>query len=472
MSAHSFSEGMVLDGFTLVERLHKGGMATLWRVEKPGQDAPLLMKIPQLVNNDDPAAIVGFEVEQMLMPRLYGPHVPKFIAAGDFTAQPYIVMEHIAGHSLRARLDAAPIDYAEVAGIGARVATALHDLHRQHVIHLDVKPSNIMFRPDGRAVLIDFGLSRHDRLPDLLAEEFRLPMGTGPYISPEQVLGIRNDPRSDLFALGVMLYHFATGERPFGFPTSVAGLRKRLKQAAVPPRALRPDFPPWLQEVILRCLEVEPRRRYASAAEVAFALQHPDQVALTERAALTSREGVLRKMKRWFKSIGAEPLMPGNVADQLERAPFIMAAVDLSAGSTALAEKLRATARRSVAIEPGARLACVTVQKTARIGLDSIVDEAGRNIHVKHLVALKDWARPLALPAERVTFHVLEAPDAATAIVEYAAANHVDHVLIGARGSGAMRRYLGSVSSEVVARAPCSVTVVRAAAREAVDDHA
>jgi len=472
MSAHSFSEGMVLDGFTLVERLHKGGMATLWRVEKPGQDAPMLMKIPQLVNNDDPAAIVGFEVEQMLMPRLSGPHVPKFIAAGDFTAQPYIVMEHIAGRSLRARLDAAPIACAEVAGIGARVATALHDLHRQHVIHLDIKPSNIMFRPDGRAVLIDFGLSRHDRLPDLLAEEFRLPMGTGPYISPEQVLGIRNDPRSDLFALGVMLYHFATGERPFGFPTSVSGLRKRLRQAAVPPRALRPDVPPWLQEVILRCLEVDPQRRYASAAEVAFALQHPDQVALTERAALTSREGVLRTMQRWFRSIGAEPLMPGNVADQLERAPFIMAAVDLSAGSTALAEKLRATARRIVAIEPGARLACVTVQKTARIGLDSIVDEAGRNIHVKHLVALKDWARPLALPAERVTFHVLEAPDAATAIVDYAAANHVDHVLIGARGSGAMRRYLGSVSSEVVARAPCSVTVVRAAAREAADEQA
>ena len=471
MSVHSFTEGMVLDGFTLVERLHKGGMATLWRVEKPGLDGPMLMKIPQLVNNDDPAAIVGFEVEQMLMPRLSGPHVPKFIAAGDFSAQPYIVMEHIAGDSLRARLDDMPIPLDEVASIGARVAAALHELHRQHVIHLDIKPSNIMFRPDGRAILIDFGLSRHDRLPDLLAEEFRLPMGTGPYISPEQVLGVRNDPRSDLFALGVMLYHFSTGERPFGFPTSVAGLRKRLKQAAVPPRAFRPDYPPWLQEVILRCLEVDPERRYASAAEVAFALQNPDQVVLTERAALASKEGTLRSMKRWFKSIGAEPVMLGNVADQLERAPFIMAAVDLSSGSAALAEKLRATARRIVAMEPGARLACVTVQKTARIGMDSITDEEGRNIHVKHLVALKDWARPLALPVERMTFHVLEAPDAATAIVEYASANQVDHVLIGARGSGAMRRYLGSVSSEVVARAPCSVTVVRADRREAGDDH-
>jgi nucleotide-binding universal stress UspA family protein len=467
MSAHVFTEGMLVDGFMLVERLHKGGMATLWRVEKPGIEGPLVMKIPQLVNNDDPAAIVGFEVEQMLMPRLAGQHVPRFIAAGDFTEQPYIVMEHLSGDSLRARLDAAPIPFDEVAQIGAKVAIALHDLHRQHVIHLDIKPSNIMFRPDGRAVLIDFGLSRHDRLPDLLAEEFRLPMGTGPYISPEQVLGVRSDPRSDQFALGVMLYHFSTGVRPFGFPTSVSGLRKRLKQAAVPPRAINPDYPPSLQEVVLRCLEVDPEQRYPSAAEVAFALQNPGQVALTERAGLATREGALRSMKRWFKAIGAEPMTLGSVSDQLERAPFIVAAVDLSAGGQGLAEKLRSTARRFLAIEPGARLACLTVQKTARIGMDNITDAEGHNIHVKHLVALKDWARPLALPPERVTFHVLEAPDPAAAIVEYASANNVDHVLLGARGSGAMRRYLGSVSSEVVARAPCSVTVVRADRQEA-----
>jgi serine/threonine protein kinase len=123
--------------------------------------------------------------------------------------------------------------------IGARVATALHDLHRQHLVHLDVKPSNIMFRPDGTAVLVDFGLSRHDHLPDLLDEEFELPMGTGPYMSPEQVQFVRNDPRSDLFALGVMLYHFTTGQRPFGSARHVRGLRRRLYLDPVPPRALR-----------------------------------------------------------------------------------------------------------------------------------------------------------------------------------------------------------------------------------------
>src|SRR5208283_4234897 len=112
-------------------------------------------------------------------------------------------------------LEHAPLPTDEVAAIGARVAEALHDLHQQQVIHHDLKPSNIMFRKDGTAVLIDLGLARHDRLPDLLAEQFRLPMGTGPYISPEQVLHNRTDTRSDLFALGVILYHLATGTRPY-----------------------------------------------------------------------------------------------------------------------------------------------------------------------------------------------------------------------------------------------------------------
>src|SRR5690606_6692365 len=131
-----------------------------------------------------------------------------------------------AGDTLRSRFLQAPLPVDEVARIGASVAQALHALHAQHVVHLDVKPSNIMFRESGEAVLVDFGLSRHDQLPDLLEEEFTLPMGTAPYMSPEQVQFVRSDPRSDLFALGVMLYHLATGERPFGQPTTVVGLRK------------------------------------------------------------------------------------------------------------------------------------------------------------------------------------------------------------------------------------------------------
>ena len=190
-------------------------MASIWRVTRDDIALPIAMKIPRL-DSEESSTITCFEVEQMILPMLSGPHVPKFIARGDFTEQPYIVMERIEGVSLRPKLDEAPLPLDEVIEVGSRVAVALHELHKQRLVHLDVKPSNIMMRPDGTAVLVDFGLSRHDHLPDLLDEEFTLPMGTGPYMSPEQVQFVRNDPRSDIFALGVMLYHFTTGARPFG----------------------------------------------------------------------------------------------------------------------------------------------------------------------------------------------------------------------------------------------------------------
>jgi len=425
------------------------------------------MKIPILGDNNDPAAIVGFEVEQMIMPKLTGIHVPRYVAAGDFTGQPYIVMELIAGKSLRARFDEAPLPIDDVVSIGIKVANALHDLHRQNVIHLDIKPSNIMFRESGEAILIDYGLSRHDKLPDLLAEEFRLPMGTGPYISPEQVLHIRNDPRSDLFALGVLLYHLATGERPLGHPTSISGLRRRLYRDAVPPRALNPQIPPWLQEIILRCLEVDAKARHDTAAQLAFELQNPDQVQLTVRSQKRVRDGFVTVARRWFHSVGIESMPQQSASTQLTRAPIIVVAIDLGYGSEALAESLRVAARRVLQTEPGARLACVTVQKTNRIGMDEVVDREGRNIHVKHLVGLKHWARPLGIPPDKITYHVLEAPDPASAIVEYAKINDVDHIVIGSRGSSALRRYLGSVSSQVVAQADCTVTVVKSAGSSA-----
>src|SRR5215471_5462370 len=202
-------------------------MARFWRVARDGDDRPMLMKIPLLRPGEDPVTIIGYEVEQMVLPRLSGPHVPRFIAAGGFE-RPYVVMEFVDGPSLKSLLEKTPLPPDEVARIGAKIAFALHDIHRQHVIHLDLKPSNVILRDDGEAVLIDFGLSRHDQLPDLVAEEFDDPVGTGPYIAPEQVLGDRGDPRSDIFSLGVILYFLATGERPFGESQREAEWRRRL----------------------------------------------------------------------------------------------------------------------------------------------------------------------------------------------------------------------------------------------------
>ena len=194
------------------------------------------------------------------------------------------MIERIPGKTLYERLSDLPIPYEEARAIAGKIATALADLHTQNVIHHDIKPSSIMFRPSGEAVLIDFGLSHHNQLPDLLQEEFRLPYGTAPYMAPERLLGVRDDPRSDLFSLGVLLYFFTTGERPFGETETLRGMRRRLWRDPYPPRQLRPDYPPWLQEIVLRCLEIEPVWRYPTASQLAFDLGHPDQVKLTARS--------------------------------------------------------------------------------------------------------------------------------------------------------------------------------------------
>jgi eukaryotic-like serine/threonine-protein kinase len=460
--ASILASGVVIDGFRLDEKIHHGSMATIWSVTGgPETGFPLAMKIPLLRNTDAPAAMVGFEVEQMILPTLIGRHVPRFVAAGDFSAQPYIVMERIPGVSLRARVSEAPLDASEVAAIGARVAAAVHDLHGQHVIHLDVKPSNVLFRETGEAVLIDFGLSRHDRMPDLLAEQFRLPMGTGPYISPEQIRHVRSEPRSDVFALGVLLYLLLTGERPFGNPTTLRGLHRRLYRIPTPPRALTRDCPPWLQEVILRCLEVDPGDRFETAAQLGFQLQHPEQVALTGRAARTTREGAVATARRWARLLAHPPDSSPSAAEQLARAPFVVVAIDLAGGTEALSEALRLAVRRLLQTQSGARLACVTVVKTLRIAIETNVEGEGQSLRMARLVELKHWARPLGVPPHRITYHVLEAPDPGSAIVEFSRANHVDQIVIGSRGSSTLRRYLGSVSSQVVAQAQCTVTVVK-----------
>lgn len=464
--------GLDIGGYTLVEPLHEGGMATLWRVAHPQQAFPLLAKLPNIGYGEGVSRIVSFEVERMLMPSLSGPHVPRFVAAGETGDQPWLVMELVSGETLQPLLEQTPIAAERVAVLGALAALALDDLHRQHVVHLDIKPGNLLLHVDRsgdeRMVLLDFGLSHHAHLPDLLAEQFSVPMGTAPYMAPEQILGVRNDPRSDQFALGVTLYYLATGETPFGAPTSDGGLRRRLYQPPRPPRELQPSLPRWLQEVILRCLEVDPDARYPTAAQLAFDLQHPEQVALSERAERTHGDGLLGSAKRWLRGfrLDAEELRARPAHDE-PRPPLIVVAVDLKQGDPALDTALLDVTRRLVETAPNARLACVTVLRVARIGMDSNIDVEGRNRHVKRLVSLRHWARPLNLTEQSITFHVLESSDIAEAIIDYARNNAIDHIIMGARGITGMRRLLGSVSARVVAEANCTTTVVRAARNDA-----
>ena len=461
MARDSVQPGAVIDGFTIGECVHRGGMATVWSVKRPDIAAPLLMKVPRVSEGEDPAAIVSFEMEQMILPRLSGPHVPACFGTGDFARQAYVVMEPIPGKTLYARLGDLPLAYEEARAIAGKIALALADLHRQNVIHHDIKPSSVMFRPSGEAVLIDFGLSHHNQLPDLLQEEFRLPYGTAPYMAPERLLGVRDDPRSDLFSLGVLLYFFTTGVRPFGETETMRGMRRRLWRDPQPPRKLKSDYPPWLQEIVLRCLEIEPVWRHPTASQLAFELGNPEQVKLTARSERLKRDPTSTVLRRRFNRGLTQPKPKADLAAQLASCPIVAVALDTVEGEGALNEALRVTTERILATLPSARLACLNVLRLGRVTIDRTLDEKGNNKHIDRLVALRHWASPLKLDDSRLTVHVLEAVDPASAILEFVEINHVDHIVIGARQTSLVRSLLGSVSAKVAAEAGCTVTVVR-----------
>jgi protein-serine/threonine kinase len=397
----------------------------------------------------------------MILPRLSGPHVPACFGSGDFARQAYVVIERIPGQTLYKRIDELPLPYEEARVLGGKIASALAALHRQNVIHHDIKPSSIMFRDSGEAVLIDFGLSHHNHLPDLLQEEFRLPYGTAPYVPPERLLGVRDDPRSDLFSLGVLLYFFTTGERPFGESETLRGMRRRLWRDPYPPRQLRDDYPRWLQEIVLRCLEIEPAWRHPTASQLAFEFGHPDQVKLTARSERLARDPLSTVWRRRFNRGTMQPKAKCDAADQLASSPILAVAIDTTATSGPLNEALRVTTERILATLPSARLACLNVLKLGLVTIDRTLDEKGNNKHVDRLVALRHWASSLNLDESRLTVHVLEAIDPASAILEFTEANQVDHIVIGARRDSMLRTLLGSVSSKVASEARCTVTVVR-----------
>lgn len=460
--------GAQLDGFTIDACIHSGGMAHIYRVHyTEGARDPgfaLAMKIPRMTAGDGAENIVSFEVEHQIMQVLTGPHVPRFVAAGDLENIPYLVMEYVQGQTLQHWLDAPERPSVEVISqLGAAVAVAVHSLHQQNTVHLDLKPANVLMRPDGNAVLLDFGLSCHAHYPDLLAEQLRKAVGSPVWIAPEQVVGVRGDPRSDIFAIGVMLYELATGELPFGEPRTEAGMRQRLWMDPPPPRKLRPQIPEWLQEIILRCLEPEAAKRYPSAAHLAFDLRHPDQVSVTARGQKTQSTGFRVHFRRWLKAAGMHYQPSPLPAQQIDEVPIVMVAVPHKDVTDATLYSLRQAVSRSLGTRPGAQLACVTVISSSQTSASK--DETSEtSVHRKYLATLRQWAQPLDLMGHQTSFHVLESGDVAQALINYAVGNQVGVIVMGAATHGLMtQRFLATVPIKVAMDAPCTVILVKQA---------
>jgi len=282
----SVRPGDQLDHYRIDAVAARSGMASIFRGTDLRTGKQVAIKVPHPEMESDPVLFDRFHREQNIGTSLDHPGVMKVFNNED-RSQLYMVMEWVDGRLLRSILNEQkkmPAERAVKIAIG--ICNALDYIHSHGVVHRDLKPENIMVDANDNLKLIDFGIAGQSGAPRLTFAKLSNVMGTPEYISPEQVKGKRGDGRSDIYALGVMLYEMLTGKEPFQGPNPFAIMNDRLLNNPTPPREIDPAISPQLQEIIYRALERDPKNRYATAREFAWDLEHQDQVGVAERAEL------------------------------------------------------------------------------------------------------------------------------------------------------------------------------------------
>ena len=279
-----FEAGDTLDHYRLDATVARSGMSTLYRATDLQTGRTVAIKIPHAEMEADPVLLERFAREQQIGQELDHPGIVKAFD-GETRSRLYMVIEWVDGRLLRSILNEErklPIERAVQITLG--ICDALDYMHKRGVVHRDLKPENIMVGPDDSIKLIDFGIAMKEDARRLTFAGMSPALGTPDYIAPEQVKGQRGDQRSDIYALGIMLYEMLTGTTPFIGPNPLAVMNERLLVDPKPARSLNPQISPQLEEILFRALERDPRHRYATAAEMAWELEHQDQVGVDEDA--------------------------------------------------------------------------------------------------------------------------------------------------------------------------------------------
>jgi serine/threonine-protein kinase len=278
--------GEKLDHFQIERLVARSGMASIYQGTDLRNGQTVAIKIPHPEMESDPIFFERFQREEEIGKKLNHPGVMKVFSNPD-RHDPYIVMEWVPGKLLREIIaENRKMPPERAIGLVLKICQALDHIHSHGVIHRDLKPENIMVDENDNIKIIDFGISANIGSRRITFAKLSDTMGTPDYISPEQVRGGRGDARSDVYALGVMLYEMLTGSVPFTGSNAFTIMNNRLLNDPVPPRELNPDISPQLQEVLYRALEREPRNRFRSARDFAHDLEHLDQVGVEERPEL------------------------------------------------------------------------------------------------------------------------------------------------------------------------------------------
>jgi serine/threonine-protein kinase len=274
--------GDTLDHYRLDKMVARSGMSTLYKATDLKDGKQVAIKIPHEELEADPILLERFKREAEIGQELDHPGLVK-TCDGEARSRNYMVIEWVDGRLLRAILNREqrlPIERA--VKLTLAICDALDYMHKHGVVHRDLKPENIMVDEQDRIKLIDFGIAMKEDARRLTYAGPSPLLGTPDYISPEQVKGQRGDQRSDIYALGIMFYEMLTGQTPFSGPNPLAVMNERLLADPRPARKLMPEISPELQEILNRALEREPRHRYATASEMAWELEHQEQVGVEE----------------------------------------------------------------------------------------------------------------------------------------------------------------------------------------------
>jgi eukaryotic-like serine/threonine-protein kinase len=264
--------GRSLDGCEITQMLGQGGMARVYRAHQDRLDRDVAIKILPPYYASDPDFVERFKQEARALARFSHPNIVVVHDAGEEHGLLFIVMEYIAGGNLREYMRQS-LSLNEVTRVMREVASALTYAHERGVIHRDVKPVNVLLDTNRRAVLSDFGIAKVMASSAVAISRSGAGVGTPEYMSPEQCHGGQVDARTDIYALGVMLFEMLTGHTPFEADNYTALAHSHIYETPPPPSRYNPRVSPAVQAVILKALEKSPADRFQTAVEMATALE-------------------------------------------------------------------------------------------------------------------------------------------------------------------------------------------------------
>ncbi len=258
--------------YEILSLLGEGGMGAVYKARDRELDRVVALKVIRPEMAAHPEVLARFKQELILARKVTHRNVIRIFDLGEVGGTKFITMDFVEGHDLKGLVRTkGKLPVEEIVQIVKQVCLALEAAHAEGVVHRDLKPQNIMVDQQSRVYVMDFGIARSIE-PGGMTQTGML-VGTPEYMSPEQVRGEHVGPRSDIFALGLILYELLTGKMPYEANTAQASMFKRTKEPARPAIEVDPNVPPFLSEVARKCLEIDPKRRYQSTREIADDLE-------------------------------------------------------------------------------------------------------------------------------------------------------------------------------------------------------